>query len=173
MSKKDRHPRESKEKIDHNILELMKVFNDEYVQAELDDPPLSIDQKIEGLSSLLKTVQQATKWNNEPRYSQATVQAVRAEYEYWKDQENEVNQVQTPDFDTLAESMSLKGSSGWSKETYKEFFQTWYENQNLSPEKIREKAIELNNHKNIKNELKEVPTSTLYTWKDKAKSQIV
>jgi hypothetical protein len=113
----------------------MKVFDDDHVQAELDGPPLQIDRKIELLSSLLKTVQQATKWNNEPRYSQATVRAVRAEYEYWKRQKEE----RLTRDKIFIKAQELKNNGMSVPDTFDEISQWLLEDLGLSKEEVKKR----------------------------------
>lgn len=67
----------------------------------------------------------------------------------------------------IAKGIASKGSSDYLSKTILLFLKSVSNNPDLSADKQRNKAIESTNDPTVKDELAEVPTSTLYTWRKK------
>ena len=67
----------------------------------------------------------------------------------------------------LAISISSKDSSRWSEDVIYAYLAAYANNENLSAEKVRTKAINNANKKTVKTDLAEVDISVLYTWSNK------
>lgn len=67
----------------------------------------------------------------------------------------------------LAISISSKDSSRWSEDVIYAYLAAYANNENLSAEKVRTKAINNANKKTVKTDLAKVDKSVLYTWINK------